>query len=101
MLIVFDYEIRFISGDLSMDYPMKGSSIMETYRTFVKERLSVLNDQIEKEPKGFTVIYVWGVAAIEHYGFSEELKLKLYNCITDDDREYLKGLMVRNFKGGK
>jgi|GEM_PF-6189414 len=77
-----EYNIDFNTTDLG-----EVSIVVIWIKEFIIERLSVLNEEIEKEPNG----YVWvdiGKPEIRYY-FSEPLAKKMLDSISEADYRYI------------
>lgn len=69
------------------------TKLVEGIRDFIKQRLSVLSDEIDIESKiygGKIILCImekpWGLA---YDKFSEKLKTKITDCLTPEDLEYI------------
>ena len=95
MKIVFDYEL---TGPLPSNTPLETYAALNKIREFVRQRLSVLQDEINKYAEARVVINMFKTVSpypgIIYDGFTNNLKVKMKGCFSEQDFQYLaKGLM--------
>jgi hypothetical protein len=87
MNIRFNFEIEALKEGCEINAKGDSKIITEEIRRFVKGRLIVFKEEMNKYPNGYVLIDI-GKPEIRYY-YPNELALKLLSCVTEEDFKYI------------
>ncbi len=88
MNIFFDYEVKEIEISTST------KDILEEFRIFIIQRISIFNDKLDLYPDGFIVINLFPFieecpVGLIIYGYPDDIKNMINRSLTPDDWAYI------------
>ena len=101
MNIFFDYEL---SDDPNIERPIPSRQwVYDEVREFIRTRYNVLDDDLRKLETDSNVPFIvlsWKDDKFEYYyqGIPEELKKKLFSCVSESDFTYITNVLSDKIK---